>query len=726
LVLFLGSAPISNHLHQQFFADRHSHILWLPVFFALGIIFFFNFAHDDSVNLWPTLFLAASAIFLALYFKENWQFLLVIPLFIFLCGFLWAHFHSSKIAQLNPIDGQIYAMAQGKISNIKTLPQNKKRTVRYILTLDEVSLSKVRNNKKKNKKEVRQQKNRPAKFTKNSAKSHLNVNGYQQVDRKSLAVKYSAKENWLDDQYQNPPKKISVSFKRDLQGAQIGDVVEMRVMLKAFENNDSGSFDRKKFYYSQGIGAAGFAVKDLEIVNKKPQNFTKQFFDQINIWRHKISQKLMAEMGVQNGAVASALLVGIKDHIAPNINDNMRHAGLAHLMAISGLHFTLAAGIFFFVARFLLSLSANLALKYDIKKIAAILGIGACCCYLLLSGAPVAAMRAFVVMALVFLAILFDMLPNALRSCAVGAFAILLFNPAAVFSAGFALSFAAILALINLAIFTVNWRQNWQINHANQSFIGKFGIYFLGIATSSAFATLATAPFTIFYFNHYSTYGILSNLLAIPLTTFLIMPCGFLALLLMPLGLDFLPLKIMNFGLDWLLALANFTSHLPWSHFNIGTVSKMSFALTVIGGLWALLWQKKWRFLGLLPILAGIFLTFLTPKPQILTDHKAKLAGFYADDTLVILKNKPHKLASSWAKNLGLKDFVLEKDLSGGQRQKWQVKCGKVNCQFALDGKKFLILTGRNKIAEICQKDFDVLVNINKKYQTIDCKNNEK
>jgi competence protein ComEC len=806
---------ILTRIKNSFFAEQENWILWIPVFFGCGIIFYFYF--PNNAYLFP-LFLFLSAIFLIYLFKEQLLQLLIIALTIFLAGFLWAKFFTEKIAYTPKIEQKIYATAIGKVDDINSFYNSFLKRNSYQIILKDVALYKagslagdvlvkkekpkkikkykkkkakikkprkkrtkkiateniddtqenqasVENNletavknieekpkKKRGKRKkkigeenINQEQNisestilnnkqatgedkarikkpkkykpkKPKKITKTIINNYLNVAGYQEIDREFLSIDYkSQNKHWLDNKYKNPPKKIALSVHTKLNDAKIGDIVQSRVVIEPFKPPYfSNGYDRGFENYFKGIGGNGYAASDLKILKARNEN---SFFDDIKILRQNIAKKILDQMDEKSGGTAVALLVGAQNLIKPDVMQAMRNSGLAHLISISGLHFTLAAGIFFFSIRFLLSLNQYLALHFDIKKIAAFLAIFAGLFYLILADAPIPAVRSFVVIALIFSAILFDLTPNAFRSTAFAALVILIFSPNAIFSVSFQLSFAAILALIVLADIS----KPIHINSSERPIYLKFFFYFLGIILSSLAATIATTPFSIYHFNNFIAYGSLANLIAIPIASFITMPCGFLALVLMPIGFEKFALYPMQISIGWIIDIANYVATIPNSYLTIKSICPTSFGLIILGGLWFLLWQQNWRLIGIVLIIIGIYLGYKSPLPDLLIDYDKKMVAFYDNDKLVFLKPVRNKQVMIWTRKMGLNQFTNINDLNDEEKQKFKIDCDKNLCQFFIHQKQVLVLQGRNRIDEICKKDYDLIININNKYQTPIC-----
>ena len=190
-----------------------------------------------------------------------------------------------------------------------------------------------------------------------------------------------------------------------------------------------GAWDFGRQSWFQGIGAVGFsygAAKLVEDAGGPPRRG-------ISVWlrgiRHRISARIVAVLGDRGGGLATALLTGDRSAIPKSTLDNMRASGLAHLLAISGLHIGLVAGIIFVIVRIGLAAIEPLALRNPIKKWAALTALFGSLCYLLLSGASIPTQRAFMMTSLVLLAVILDRTSLSMRLIALAAFILLLFRP---------------------------------------------------------------------------------------------------------------------------------------------------------------------------------------------------------------------------------------------------------------------------------------------------------
>lgn len=279
-------------------------------------------------------------------------------------------------------------------------------------------------------------------------------------------------------------------------------------------------YDSQIQSYFAGIGAVGRIKGKCSLLKSAELGTLMQ-------WRYQLTQTLRHKMPGARGEVAAALVTGDRSGIPKDIRQNFTDAGIAHILAISGLHISLVAGLVFCIIRRLFSFIPYLAERFFIKKWAAILSIFATGGNLSISGFGFPGQRAFIMTTLAMVGICLDRNPISLRSLAMAATFILICFPESILSVSFQLSFAAVIALIsayeNSSLFLKNWvaQGRWWRNTV---------VNFLGISLTTVVATAATTPLIISTFNRFTMQAILGNLLAIPLTSFWIMPMALLSM----------------------------------------------------------------------------------------------------------------------------------------------------------------------------------------------------
>lgn len=386
-----------------------------------------------------------------------------------------------------------------------------------------------------------------------------------------------------------------------------------------------GGFDFNRYFFFREIGAVGYGVPPVETISAHAGGDADSRFAE---FRHRLTEAIRRHFHEPAGAVAAAFITGETRAIPESINDDMRTAGLYHLLAVSGMNLSVVAGLAFYSFRLLLALIPALALRYPIKKWAALLALLVSYAYLRVSGCPVSAERAFFMVSLIFIAILLDRDPQPMRSVAFSAFCILLYEPESVLTASFQLSYSATAALIA----SYEWATRFANRHTDGWGVQRIGFYFAAVMATSLVAWLGTEPFIVYHFSQFSSYSLLANTIAEPLVSFLLMPLVIAGVLLLPLGLAWLAFAPMQYGVDLLLVIARFVAHLPHAMWIVPPPTDGGFLAIVLGLVWIYFWNGASRWLGLLPALPGLATALLYQPPDLLVSADAKEIAYRAED----------------------------------------------------------------------------------------------
>ena len=347
--------------------------------------------------------------------------------------------------------------------------------------------------------------------------------------------------------------------------------------------------------------------------------------------RQAIGARILAALPGETGAIANALITGERGGISEATNQAFRDSGLFHILSISGLHMVIMAGAVFLSIRLALAAIPAIALRYPIKKWAAAGAMLGALGYLLISGAAFATVRSYIMISIMFLAVLLDRPAIALRNVALAALAILILWPESLLDAGFQMSFAAVVALVS----TYEWlrlRDAAGGGPTRRGWLGTALLFLGGILTTTLVASLAVAPFGIYHFHNTQAFAMLANLLAIPICNLVVMPAALAALVAMPFGLEAGPLWLMGLGIDAMMWCAHAVSVLPGAVGRVPAIPTLAFALIVVGGLWCALWGTRWRLLGVLPVALGLMLAPTGQRPDVLIGRNAGLVAVRGAD----------------------------------------------------------------------------------------------
>ena len=478
------------------------------------------------------------------------------------------------------------------------------------------------------------------------------------------------------------PARVSLSIRIKDVTIEPGQMLRLRArLLPPPEPVEPGGFDYARKVWFERIGATGFAYTAPEIVSSEGEGPAAW----LARLRARITARVQAEIGGPAGAVAAALITGEKRAIPDAAVNDLRRAGLSHVLSISGLHMVLFAGSLFWLLRAGLALVPALALNYPIKKWAAAVALVGATIYLMISGAGIATQRAWVMISLMFVAILLDRPAISMRNVALAALLILIWQPESFLSASFHMSFAAVVALI--AFYEAPAMQRFLAADREPPVFPALAPVFLvaryiaGIALTTTVAGIATGAFAAFHFDRIAPYSMAGNLGAMPLVSLIIMPAALISLLFMPLGLDHLPLWVMGQGIDAMLAIAHYVASWEGSDRLIATAPTSALVTVTLGGLWLALWRKRWRYFGLAAILLGFLLWGQGPRPDILINRDGKLVAMRgADGQLTLSAARPAYAAETWLRHDG--DPRTPKEAS---KSKF-TKCDELGCVWSEPG----------------------------------------
>lgn len=312
--------------------------------------------------------------------------------------------------------------------------------------------------------------------------------------------------------------------------------------------------------------------------------------------------------------ISMALFTGNTGYIKRETVEAIQKSGLSHLLAISGINISIVAIATFMILRKILSFSMYLSMKYDIKKIAATIALVASFFHLQISGLPISAVRSFIMFGLGLLCIFLDRPATPIRIVSFTLFIIIIQKPEGIFDPSLQMSFMAVLGLISSMGYFARCIDR---RYGDGGKIMKFLLYFLGIFFSSLVSTFSTFCYSIYHFNQYSNIGLLSNLLAVPISEFGMIPVGLLGIFasLLGIGLEYPFLKIMEILGDIFVKIAEITAHFPHSFTLIHEMPMYSLFYYTIGLIILFVFVSKIRYLGFIFLIGGIVTHAIYPKP---------------------------------------------------------------------------------------------------------------
>lgn len=573
------------YLSKNLEAERERWFLWAPVLFATGIGLYFLLPAEPS--LWLTLVMIELTLLAAwlarhkpgaLWLLAGWG--------IMLAGFTNIQLKSVYLSEITPVKQEEKLYLKGRVEATDTNYRGKQRLVlNHMRDYDDVEI----------------------------------------------------------------PGRYKLTVTSNSLKAKVGDCVEMVAEVRPLPSPAAvGAYQLDRKAYFEGLNGSGFvSSRVLPFACEKTSGLGLKISAVIDRLRAIIVAKINQILPPEEAGIAAAIVAGERGGIPQKITNHYRDSGLAHFLSISGLHMSMIAGMMFFLVRLVMALVPAWSVRWDSKKVAAVFAIFMSLVYLLISGAEIPSQRAFIMTFIVLLGVLFARQAISMRMICWAALLVLIISPQALIGASFQMSFAAVVALIafyerfagSLHQF-LGGRQNRDMAHPLR-IVKILWVYFIGIMVADLVASLATLPFAIYHFNRIAMFTTMTNLWAGPIIGFVIMPFVLLALLLMPLGLEVWPLKLVGKGIEWVNQTTAYVAELPQAAYQVMSMPLWGLLLIVYGALWVCIWQRKWRGWGFVLIVAGLLSSWTVQSPDVMADQEGDVFAV-KDETgrLVILPTR--------------------------------------------------------------------------------------
>ncbi len=394
-----------------------------------------------------------------------------------------------------------------------------------------------------------------------------------------------------------------------------------------------GAYDFARRAFFERLNATGYAFGRCRPADfGAPPSWLDRQRLLLAAMRADLSAVIVAAAPGRGGAIAAALVTGDRSSIDADTNAALRDSGLGHLLSVSGIHMGVVGGLVFALLLWTLSLIPPIALRWPVKKIAALGALLVLAAYLIVSGSSVPALRSFIMACVAFGAILLDRPAISMRGLALAAFVVVLIFPESVLEPGFQMSFAATMALV--ALFEMMKRAPHEPALPTPGpLIGMLQWSARGLGSVlliSLVAGLATDPFAVYHFQRFSVYALPANLIAAPIMSFLVAPAAAAAAVLAPFGLGDPALELMASALDLIAAVGATFGDRPEAIRALPRPPDLAFVLCVVALLWACLWRGALRWGGVVLFAASLAVYATAPTP---------IAAFDADMRAVFARD---------------------------------------------------------------------------------------
>lgn len=502
-----------------------------------------------------------------------------------------------------------------------------------------------------------------------------------------------------------PPPRVRVTARTVPNGLAAGDVVNGYARLMPPSGPvRPGGYDFAFESWFDGIGAVGFFLGDPERVERsEPPTARERVTAWIENVRLALAGRIRSQVGGAEGEIAAALIAGVRAGIPEEINEALRRTGLAHVLSISGLHMALVALTVMVTVRCGFALFPAFASRHATKKYGAAISLVTCAAYLAISGVEVAALRSFIMLAVMLLALLADRSALTMRNLAIAALVVIAISPHEVMGPSFQMSFAATAALIGGYAAWSQYKERRPRRSAPtqgiaRGFAQRTGYGFAALAMTSVLAGLATTIYGVYHFHRVSPWSLGANLLAMPVVSTLVMPWAVAAALAMPFGLDWLPLWVMGRGIALMNAIAIwFSDRSPIDAVGaIPPASVVAFTLALASSALPTTWLR----LVALPFLAaGLLLVSLRTLPDVLVSEDGRLVAVRLEDgRLAVNRPRPNGFTiENWMMATASQDWLApHKDTeSASDDPPAGFSCGDTTC-ITLTGNGLMIVHTSN------------------------------
>ncbi len=388
-----------------------------------------------------------------------------------------------------------------------------------------------------------------------------------------------------------------------------------------------GGFDYGRQLWFDGIGGTGRITGGIEVLaTDVPARLKLTAI--VETVRQEIGASIRRQLAGVNASFAEALITGERSTIPKEVNQSLLTSGLFHILSISGLHMWLVAGGVFWIVRALLAAVPVLALRHPIKKWAAAAGLVVGYFYMLMAQSGVATQRSYIMVAVVFFAVIADRPAISVRNLALAAIVILGLEPEAATEASFQMSFLAVMGLAAYFEFWVERRRRKErvarqrggrITEVARSLATALVV---SIMTSLIAGGLSSIP-AAYHFGRLAPYGVIANALALPVISFIVMPMALISTLLIPFGLEGWPLWAMGQGLDLVMAISDWVAGFPGAHVVVAQQSAVSTILLAAGSVALCLLAGPIRLIGVAIIVLGLVTSRGSTGPDILIESTA-------------------------------------------------------------------------------------------------------
>jgi len=352
-------------------------------------------------------------------------------------------------------------------------------------------------------------------------------------EKKNIRTKFVLDIHRIISEQKNLDRAVSgktlVYSYRGTPDLQYGDLISFTgSFLKPRNFGNPGGFDYVRYLSFKEIVGTSFANgRKVKFYNSdRPKSLSVQMIRKLYNFRGEFADLIReSTKDYKAFSILSALTTGIKEYIPEKLKEDFSKSGTSHVLAISGLHMSIIAGIAFFLFNFIFSRFKFLLIRGLSGKLAAMATLFPLSCYALVSGLSPSTQRAFIMLTIYILSYIVEREKDVLNSLAAAALIILVIDPCALFAVSFQLSFSAVLFII-LGVYLTRDIAFFK----KKNLFGRLSMFIL----VSFCAGLGTMPLVMHYFNIFSFVQLAANIVIIPIVGFIAVPLGLAAFSVFP------------------------------------------------------------------------------------------------------------------------------------------------------------------------------------------------
>ncbi|MBW1668119.1 MAG: DNA internalization-related competence protein ComEC/Rec2 [Deltaproteobacteria bacterium] len=418
------------------------------------------------------------------------------------------------------------------------------------------------------------------------------------IGRRYTKLAVEADKVLVEGRLRHVREKVVVTVYDSARKFAPGDRVICPARLKPFRNfANPGHYDYELAMRLKGFSCAASVSDGRRVVplGKGSLGFPSEQLEKV---RKPLRMFLDKELSQQEGALFSALILGERQNIDVELREDFQAAGLGHVLAVSGLHIGLVAWIFFSILKISLSFSYRLALRIEVRRLAAVLTCIPVIAYAFLAGFHVSTQRAMIMVLAYLFSIILGREREVWSTLCLAALVVLAADPHALLGISFQLSFLAVVGILWLGpYFYHKFVGFFPLAEQSASVGAQIYRYVAGLISITISATVFLLPITVFYFHRISVVSVPANCIVVPILGIVVLPLGLLVAFLVPFSqlLAHFLLQLDAHALNTVVAIVHFLGSSGFS--SLWLVTPNAFEIVLFYAFLILLhYRKRWRW----------------------------------------------------------------------------------------------------------------------------------